>query len=119
MSDAVFMVVAGETIDPKRMGEYSAALAATGLYPANGGYYLNAPQPIEVFEGAPSPDFAMLIVRFPSIDAARTFWNSDAYQQKVKPLRQNPSAGDYTVMVFAEADLPAYMAGRVASADYL
>lgn len=36
----------------------------------------------------------------------------------MKPLRLNPDAGTFTVRVYAEADLPAYMAGRVTVPAY-
>jgi uncharacterized protein (DUF1330 family) len=112
------MVIAGITRDRARMAEYSRALADSGLYPSLGGYYVNTPRPIEVFEGSPDADFVMLIVRFPSLDHARRFWRSPVYQNNIRPLRLAPSAGDYTVTVYAEADLPDYMKDRVGAADY-
>ena len=115
----VFMVVAGETIDPARMGDYQRALAASGLYEAANGYYINKPRPVEVFEGDPSAAFVTLIARFPSLEKARAFWHSETYQREVKPLRLNPSAGAYTVTVYEEADLPDRMVGKVGSSAYL
>ena len=114
----VYMVVSGETRDPARMQAYSRALVASGLYPKLGGYYVNAPKPVDIFEGEINPTFAMLIARFPSLEAARSFWHSEVYQNEIKPLRQNPSAGDYTVAVYEEANLPDYMRGRVDAHDY-
>lgn len=114
----VYMVVAGITRDRTRMAEYTHALLESGLYPAHGGYYINTPRPLEVFEGSPDPEFVTLIVRFPSLDHARQFWNSPVYQQRIRPLRTNPDAGDYSVTVYAEADLPAYMKDRVGSNAY-
>ena len=32
---------------------------------------------------------------------------------EIKHLRLNPSAGDYVVTLYQEADLPSYMAGKV------
>ena len=115
----VYMVVAGVTLDPKRMREYAVALAKSGLYPGLGGYYLNSPRPIAVFEGTPDNNFATLIVRFPCLENAEAFWNSRAYQETVVPLRVNPSAGDYTVTVYSEADLPEYMRGKVGERAYV
>ena len=114
----VYMVVAGDTVDPVRMGEYSRALLSSGLYEKARGYYINHARPIEVFQGDPSPSFATLIVRFPSLSAARAFWWSDTYQNDIAPLRKNPDAGLYTVTVYREADLPPYMAGQVDAAAY-
>ncbi len=111
------MVVSGNTLDRKRMGAYAAALAKSGIYPEMDGYYLNAPRPIDVFEGDVTNNFVTLMVRFPSLEAARSFWESDVYQNEIKPLRLNPSAGDYTVTVYKEAALPDYMQGKV-NANY-
>ena len=117
-SEAVIMVVAGETLDRQRMGEYAAALAGSGLYSNAQGYYLNAPRPVAVFEGDVPENYATLMVRFPSLEAAQTFWNSDAYQNDIRPIRLNPSAGDYTVTVYREFDLPDYMQGKVGDGRY-
>lgn len=111
--DPVIMVIAGETLDAERMAAYSAALEASGLYPALGGYYLNTPRPVAVFEGDPPAAFVTLMVRFPSLDAAQAFWRNPVYQNEVKPLRLSPPAGDYTVTVYREIDAPDYMAGRL------
>ena len=114
----VLMIVAGVTRDRARMKTYSDALAASGLYEAADGYYLNTPRPVAVFEGSPHPDFVSLIVRFPTFAAAEAFWRSPTYQTAIKPLREDPSAGDYTVTVYREAAPPAYMAGRVTPPRY-
>lgn len=109
----VFMVVAGETLDLQRMIAYSKALQETGLYPSLHGYYINAPRPIRTYEGTPPDNYAHLMVRFPSVCAADAFWYSEAYQNDIKPLRENPPAGNYTVTVYAQSDLPEYMRGKV------
>ncbi len=116
--DPVIMVIAGETLDAERMAAYSAALERSGLYPALGGYYLNAPRPVAVFEGDPPEDYVSLMVRFPSLEAARAFWADPVYQSEVKPLRLSPPAGDYTVTVYREIDAPDYMTGRLAAGGY-
>ena len=37
---------------------------------------------------------------------ARASWNSEAYQETILPIRQNPTlASDYTVTIYAEAPL--------------
>lgn len=116
--DPVIMIVSGITLDPARMGEYARALAASGLYPKLGGYYLNSPRPVAVFEGDVDPNYVSLLVRFPCLEHARRFWNSRLYQETVRPLRVNPSAGDYQVTVYREADMPDYMQGKVGPGDY-
>ncbi|MEQ8433045.1 MAG: DUF1330 domain-containing protein [Oceanicaulis sp.] len=115
----VIMVVAGVTLDAERMAAYQSALTASGLYPEAGGYYLNLARPLAVFEGDPPEDFVTVAIRFPSLEAARAFWTDPVYQDVIKPMRETPSAGDYTVTVYAEAALPAYMAGRVTRPDYI
>ena len=114
----VIMVVAGRTLDRAQMGKYAQALAQSGLYPKARGYYLNNPRPIRHLEGNPHADDVALMVRFPSECAALTFWNSDEYQNNVKPLRLNPRAGDYIVTLYAETEVPSYMAGLVADNAY-
>jgi uncharacterized protein (DUF1330 family) len=115
----VYMVVAGPTKDRTRMQAYAKAIFDSGLYQRLGGYYVNAPVPVAVFEGTPPPGMATLIVRFPCLANAKAFWYSKDYQDNIKPLRLNPSAGDYTVTVYAEIPLRNDMAGKVGSADYL
>ena len=114
----VIMVVRGLIHDRERLRGYAQALAASGLYPQLGGYYLNAPRAIEVFEGTVPAHESILMVRFPCLAHARAFWNSRAYQEGVVPARRNPSAGDFTVSVYPEAAVPAYMAGRVTPPAY-
>lgn len=114
----VYMVVAGPTHDRGRMQAYAKAIADSGLYAKLGGYYVNTPRPLAVFEGAPPPNLSTLIVRFPCLANARAFWNSRTYQETIKPLRLNPSAGDYSVTVYGEAALPPHMAGKVERGAY-
>lgn len=115
----VYMVVEGRTIDRARMMAYGKAIATSEIYQRLGGYYITLPQPVAVFEGDVPPDYVNLTVRFPCLANARAFWNSRVYQETILPLRQNPSAGDYTVTVYAEAPLRADMAGRVEAGRYL
>ncbi len=110
----VIMVVRGLIHDYDRLRAYGQALASSGLYPQLGGYYLNAPRAIDVFEGSVPANESILMVRFPCLAHARAFWNSQAYQDDVRPRRLNPPAGDFTVTVYPEVAIPAYMEGRVA-----
>ena len=114
----VLMVVAGPTHDRARMIAYARAIADSGLYQRLGGYYLNVPAPLDTFEGAPPAGYTTLIVRFPCLANARAFWRSREYQEKIKPLRLNPSAGDYVVSVYPEAPVRADMAGKVGDNAY-
>lgn len=114
----VYMVVAGPTHDRARMMAYGKAIADSRLYEQLGGYYVNLPQPVETFEGDPPPGHVTLIVRFPCIENARAFWNSREYQENIRPLRLDPSAGDYLVTIYAEAPLREDMVGKVADNAY-
>lgn len=116
---SVLMVVTGTTLDRERMQTYSKAIKDAGLYPQTLGYYLNDPRPLRTFEGDLDADFATLIVRFPSECAAIDFWYSKVYQNEIKPLRENPSAGEYRVTLYRDLPLPDYMFGKVSAANYL
>ena len=115
----VIMLVAGRTLDAERMRDYAIALQQSDLYPNARGYYLNNPRPVRILEGEPDINDVALMVRFPSECAAVTFWYDDFYQNEIKPLRLNPSAGDYVVTLYDEASLPPYMAGKVGDGSYL
>lgn len=115
----VIMVVRGPVHDRARLARYAAAIRASGLYPILGGYYLNAPRAVAVFEGAPAANDSLLMVRFPCLAHARAFWYSRAYQEQVMPVRRDPDAGTFTVTVYPEAPLPDYMAGRVQPGGYV
>jgi uncharacterized protein (DUF1330 family) len=112
------MVVSGPTHDAARMRAYGKAIFDSGLYRQLGGYYLNVPRPVAVFEGEPGANHTTLVVRFPCLANARAFWNSRVYQERIKPMRLNPSAGDYLVTVYREADVPEWMREAVGTAPY-
>ena len=114
----VIMLVAGRTLDAQRMRDYAIALGSSDLYPDARGYYLNIPRPVRVLEGEPDANDVALMVRFPSECSAVNFWYDDFYQTEIKPMRLNPSAGDYVVTLYNEADLPPYMAGKVGDNVY-
>lgn len=114
----VVMVIAGPTHDRERMAAYGKAIADSQLYEKLGGYYINVPRPLATFEGTPPPGYTVLMVRFPCLANAQAFWNSREYQEKIKPLRQSPSAGDYTVTVYPEAPLRADLVGKVGDNGY-
>jgi uncharacterized protein (DUF1330 family) len=114
----VLMIVSGPTHDPARMRAYAEAIGRSGLYQRLGGYYLNAPRPIDTFEGTQPAGFTTLVVRFPCLANARAFWNSKEYQEAIRPLRLNPSAGDYLVTVYPEVPVRADMVGKVGDNAY-
>jgi uncharacterized protein (DUF1330 family) len=114
----VLMVVTGQTHDRERMLAYGKAIADSGLYRKLGGYYLNAPRTLATFEGAPPKGYSTIIVRFPCLANAQAFWNSKEYQERIRPMRLNPSAGDYTVSVYPEVPVRDDMVGKVGDAAY-
>jgi uncharacterized protein (DUF1330 family) len=101
------------------MRAYAEAIAKSGLYQQLGGYYVNVPRPVAVFEGDAPKNLTTLVVRFPCLANARAFWNSRVYQEQIKPMRLNPSAGDYVVTVYPEAPVRADVAGKVGNPAYL
>ncbi len=114
----VIMIVSGPTHDRARMLAYGKVIADSGLYQKLGGYYVNLAFPQAIFEGRAPQGYVNLVVRFPCMANARAFWFSKEYQQKIKPLRLNPSAGDYIVTVYPEAPLRADMVGKVGDNAY-
>lgn len=104
MSDTkpAYMLVIGQINDGKKMGEYQAALTASGLYAKNEGGYEVRGRPIEMFEGEWPSNQAVVIAKFASAEHARNFWQSDTYQNEIKPLRAG--AGHFTVALFEEVD---------------
>jgi uncharacterized protein (DUF1330 family) len=115
----VVMVVAGPTHDSARMKAYADKIAKSGLYQKLGAYYLNVPRALATFEGEPSKDHTVLMVRFPCFANAHAFWHSREYQERIKPMRLNPSAGEYLVTVYPEAPIRPDMIGKVAPPYYL
>ena len=97
---------------------YAQAIADSKIYEQLGGYYINVPRAVEVFEGERPANYALLIVRFPCLENARTFWNSRVYQEEIMPLRLDPSAGDYTVEIYPEMPLREDMVGKVGDNSY-
>ena len=114
----VLMTVYGPTHDRDRMIAYGKAIANSGLYKKLGGYYINSPRAVATFEGTLPPTTSLLIVRFPCLANARAFWYSKDYQEKIKPMRLNPSAGDYVVAVYPEISVRADMTDKVGGNSY-
>ena len=114
----VLMTVYGPTHDRNRMIAYGKAIADSGLYKKLGGYYINSPRAIATFEGTLPPTTSLLIVRFPCLANAKAFWYSEEYQKNIKPMRLNPSAGDYVVAVYPEIPVRANMADKVGDNSY-
>jgi CpeT protein len=101
--EPVRMLVFGEIRDRKAFGAYARALAESGLYPQNGGYYEAMSPALEVFEGSPPPGRGVIIARFPCLEAAQRFWNSDEYAQ-IRKLREG--IADFEVLVLPVPQIP-------------
>ena len=115
----VLMIVDGESLNRDQMMAYTKALLSSGLYNTLGGYYLNMARPIDTFEGETPDNHVTLIVRFPSLRNAQTFWYSRTYQDTIKPLRLDPVAGNFTVRVYREVDVATHMTGKVGSNAFM
>lgn len=98
------MIVIGEISDPVKMKAYTTALAESLLYEQHEGYYAAIGKPVEMFEEDWPGHHGMVIARFPSREHARRFWNSEKYQNEIKPLRRG--AGRFTVALFDELPVP-------------
>ena len=80
-----YMVVQINVTDPDRFAQYRAAVPP--VIEASGGRYLVRGAQIEVLEGS-HDGRRFVLFEFPSMDAIRAFWHSDAYA-KVKALQEN------------------------------
>lgn len=100
----VRMLVYGSIDDRKRLGVYGRAIAESGLYRDNGGYYEAVTPPLEVFEGKPPASRGVIIARFPCLAAAQRFWYSDVYQNEIRPLRDG--IAEFEVIVLPVPPLP-------------
>lgn len=94
----VYMLVIGQIEDREKMAAYQSALVESGLYPQHEGHYVAFGQPAEMFEGEWPGNQGMVMARFPSLRHAQAFWNSEEYQERIKPLREG--AGTFNVSVF-------------------
>ena len=85
---SVYMVVVAQMPERKpgsARSEYSSAVAE--LVKKYGGEYLVRGGPAEILEGIWPDRQRLVISRWPDIETANAFWNSEEYQTEVKPLR--------------------------------
>ena len=68
------------------------------LVERHGGTYLMRGGPLELLEGEWPAQHRLVVSSWPSLEALRAFWQSDEYQQVVKPIRAG--TGRYHVAVF-------------------
>lgn len=73
---------------------------AADLSASYGGEYVVRGPAETVMEGDYLTGRSVVISKWPSLEKAKAFWNSDEYQTKLKPLREG--SGIYDVGVFNE-----------------
>lgn len=91
-----YLLVQGHVTDREGFKAYNAALPP--IYRKYGGEYLAlVPAPlVEVAEG-PAENRSIVLARFPSREAARTFWNSPEYAEARK-LRKGKGTFFVTIL---------------------
>lgn len=78
------MIIQADITDPERFKEY--AMRTPALVAEHGGRYRVMRGECQQLEGKPD-DRKIVVSEWPSMDAARGFWNSDAYAE-LKKLRE-------------------------------
>lgn len=96
-----YLVFRASFHDPEALAAYGRAVAA--LADEFGGRFIVVSAAPELMEGE-DDGRRLVILRFPSVAAARTFWTSQAYAQ-VKRLREGAGTVD-TVLVTGIAETP-------------
>ncbi len=91
---SALMIALVQVKDPAKLQAYSAAAGPTIL--AAGGQVLGRGKRVATLCGAVSPD-ATLIARFPSAGAARSWYDSAAYQALI-PLRDEAMVASFYVV---------------------
>ena len=86
-----FMIIQANITDPQPFKEY--ALRTPQLITEYGGRYRVMRGELEQLEG-PDDNRKVVVSEWPSMDAARAFWNSDAYAE-LRKLREG--AADVSV----------------------
>ncbi|MEO0412842.1 MAG: DUF1330 domain-containing protein [Pseudomonadota bacterium] len=94
----VYLVVSIENLNRKKSAAYGKALRASKIVSRHGGEYLAVSPPTLLLEGEWPDDRGFVIERYPCKLALETMWNSDEYQNNIKPLRDG--SGIYTVALF-------------------
>lgn len=85
-----FMFIQANITDPEQFMEY--AKRAPALIAKHGGRYRCMRGEVEQLEGRPD-NRKIVVSEWPSMEAARTFWNSPAYQE-LKAIRANAAEID-------------------------
>ena len=96
MSTPAFLIVIGKVTDREQMAQYKAALREAGLYARHGGRYLAVGRAVAGLENW-DEGTGIVVAQFPDAAAAQAFWDSEEYQQTIKPLRA--TAGHFQVAI--------------------
>lgn len=80
-----YMIIHADITDPVQFREY--AMRTPALVAEYGGRYRSMRGELEQLEG-PGDNRKIVISEWPSMEAARAFWNSDAYAE-LKELRKD------------------------------
>jgi len=96
----VMLVVWIEHLDRAKSGKYGEALRSSQIVRRHGGEYKAVSPPLRTLEGEWPADRGFVVERYPCLAAFETFWYSDEYQKRIKPLREG--SGEYTIALFEE-----------------
>lgn len=88
-----YMIVQGKNYDAKDLGPYAASLPP--IYKKYGGHYVAFAPKFDVVEGS-SDAQAIIMSAWPSVDAAKAFWDSPEYAEAIK-LREG--IGEFDVVI--------------------
>ena len=91
---AAFMIIQAEITDPERFMEY--AKRAPALIEQYGGRYRVMRGEAEQLEGPPDQR-KIVVSEWPSMDAARKFWNSPEYEE-LKRMREGAARVDVNLV---------------------
>ncbi len=97
---AAYLVGIAKVTNPtpqfKEYAERSARLLAE-----SGGEYLVRGPAAEIGEGEYLEGRAAIVIKFPTMEALKAYYHSDAYQKEIKPLREG--AGIFDIGLFEGA----------------
>ena len=82
-----YMIVIGTGVDSPRMGPYAAATVPLLLEFGGELLFISEEHGAEILEGGPF-ESSIRVFRFPSLQHARDFYYSEAYQREAIPLRE-------------------------------
>ena len=108
-----YLIACLTVTDPARMAEYGPAAAVTVA--AHGGVYRARGGETQLLEGE-APTDRIVVVEFPSLDAARRWYGSPEYAP-LKAMRQGASCGPFLFTETLDPDVSRALAASHVSAD--